>query len=101
VRVQKSSNGTPKPAATKRDPRAPVPPSFTGVLIRAVIVAGLFYPYLVYLAKETPAAAAVVTGIAFALMIPLGMVLDRWRFRFQTNRLEKARAAKAGKPGGS
>jgi hypothetical protein len=74
-----------------------MPPSFKGVLIRALIVAGLFYPYLIYVAKETPAAAAAVTGVAFALMIPLGLVLDRWRFRFQTNRLEKIRAAKSGK----
>lgn len=70
----------------------PIPPSFRGVLVRAVIVAALFYPYLVFIAKEKPVAAVTVTVIAFAIMIPLGILLDRWRFRFQTRRFEAKRA---------
>jgi hypothetical protein len=74
----------------------PIPPSFRGVLVRAVIVAALFYPYLVFFAKEKPVAALTVTLIAFTIMIPLGLLLDRWRFRFQTRRFEQKRAERRG-----
>jgi hypothetical protein len=90
-----SATGTAKAPTRNRASRVsgtPIPPSFRGVLVRAVIVAALFYPYLIYIAKEKPAPALTVTVIAFAIMIPLGMLLDRWRFRFQTRRFEQKRA---------
>lgn len=89
-----STTKSPARSVTRRVSGTPIPPSFRGVLIRAVIVAVLFFPYLIYVAKEEPLAAALVTLVAFAIMIPLGMVLDRWRFRFQTRRFEAKRAAR-------
>jgi len=76
----------------KRRPGEPVPPSFRGVLIRAAIVAAIFFPYLVYVVDESPGAAFVVTAIAFALMIPLGLWLDRFRYKRQMRRWEERRA---------
>jgi hypothetical protein len=67
------------------------------VLIRAGIVAAIFYPYLIYVVGETPAAAFVVSVIAFGLMIPLGMLLDRFRYRRQMRRYEQRRTGSAGR----
>jgi Flp pilus assembly protein TadB len=84
-------------AAPKRRPDEPVPPSFRGVLIRAAIVAAIFYPYLVYVVDESPGAAFVVTLIAFVLMLPLGIWLDRFRYKRQLRRYEERRARPSGR----
>ncbi|MEQ9337341.1 MAG: hypothetical protein RJQ03_09130, partial [Miltoncostaeaceae bacterium] len=60
-----------------------------GVAIRAGIVSALFYPYLIYVPKNTPAEALIITGIAFALMLPLGMVMDRYRYKRQLARFQE------------
>lgn len=73
----------------------PIPPSFKGVLIRSVIVAVIFYPVLVYIADEKPGAAAVVSLIAFLLMLPFGLLLDRARYRTQKRRYDARRAGRA------
>jgi len=85
------------PKAPKRRPGEPVPPSFKGVLLRAGIVAAIFYPYLIYVVGESPAAALVVSLVAFGLMIPLGMFLDRFRYRRQMRRYEEKRAGSSGR----
>jgi hypothetical protein len=90
--AETTGGGAARAAAPKRRRGEPVPPSFRGVLIRAVLVAVLFFPYLIYVAGETAVGALVVSALAFALMIPLGMLLDRWRYRTQMRRLERARA---------
>jgi len=86
-----------RPRAPKRRPGEPVPPSFKGVLLRAGIVAAIFYPYLIYVVGESPAAALVVSLVAFGLMIPLGMFLDRFRYRRQMRRYEEKRAGSSGR----
>lgn len=93
-RVAESSGDRPaaKSAAARRRPGEPVPPNVRGVIIRAVLVAVLFFPYLIFVAGESAAGALVVSLIAFALMIPLGLLLDRWRYRLQMRRLARTRA---------
>lgn len=88
--------GDAKPAERQPKRRAgePIPPSFKGVLIRSVIVAVIFYPVLVYVANESPGAAAAVSLIAFLLMLPFGLLLDRSRYRMQMRRYERARAGR-------
>lgn len=76
-------------AKPKRRPGEPHPHSFKGVAIRAAIVSALFYPYLIYVPKNTPAEAIIITGIAFALMLPLGMFMDRYRYKRQMARWEE------------
>lgn len=79
-------------ARVKRKPGEPVPASMRGVLIRAGIVAAIFFPYLVYVMKEDAVTAFLLTLIAFALMVPLGLFLDRARYRRQMRRWEEKRA---------
>jgi hypothetical protein len=86
-----------KPAVTKRRPGEPVPPSFRGVLLRAGIIAALFYPYLIYVVKEDTGPALLVTLVAFALMVPLGLSIDRFRYRRQMRRWEEQRASRTGR----
>ena len=73
------------------DPRTlpPREPSFNGVFIRAALVAVLFYPYLLFIAGESSGTSALISGIAFVAMIPLGMLLDRFRYRVQSRRYER------------
>jgi hypothetical protein len=82
----------PAPARGKGEP---APPSFRGVLIRSVVVAVLFYPVLVYLLDEPPAAAAVVVGFALLAMLPLGVVLDRMRYRRELKRWQERHGGSA------
>jgi hypothetical protein len=79
-------------ASVKRKPGEPLPATLRGVLIRAGIVATVFYPYLVYVIDEEPWTALGLTAIAFALMVPLGLFLDRLRYRRQMRRWEERRA---------
>ncbi|HET6689345.1 MAG TPA: hypothetical protein VFG74_00635 [Miltoncostaeaceae bacterium] len=83
-----------KPEVQKRKPGEPVPPSFRGVLLRAGIVAALFYPYLIYAVGEDPGPAFLLSVIALAFMIPLGLWLDRFRYKRQLRRWEQRRAAR-------
>ena len=69
-----------------KGPSAPVKAGYRGSLIRAVLVAVLFYPYLVYLAGEDPTTALLISLGAFALMLPAGIALDRIRYRIQMRR---------------
>ena len=92
-----AATGSTGEARPKRRPGEPVPSSLRGVAIRAGIVAAIFYPYLIYVVGETPGVAAVVSVVAFGLMIPLGLLLDRFRYRRQLRRYEERRAG--GSPG--
>jgi hypothetical protein len=83
------------PAAPKRRPGEPHPPSFKGVAIRAAIVSALFYPYLIYVAGHSVAAALIVTGVAFLFMLPLGLVMDRFRYRRQMAKWNERRGGSA------
>ena len=66
-----------------------------GVLLRAGIVAALFYPYLIYIVGSSPGGAFVVTVIAFGLMIPIGIFLDRFRYKRQMRKWEEKRAGQS------
>ncbi len=78
------------PAAERRKGE-PALPSFNGVLIRSVIVAVLFYPYLIFIAGQPSQTALLVAAIAFVVMIPLGMAFDRVRYRMQMKRWRQKR----------
>ena len=86
-----------KPAVTKRRPGEPVPPSFRGVLLRAGLFAALFYPYLIYVVKEDTAPALIISLVAFGLMVPVGLLIDRFRYRRQMRRWEEKRASRSGR----
>jgi hypothetical protein len=92
-----ASGQAPSSSAPKRKPGEPVPPSFKGVALRAGIVAAIFYPYLIYIVGESPGASLLLTGLAFALMIPLGILLDRFRYKRQLRKWEERRAGPPGR----
>ncbi len=79
----------PAKTKTRRPPGEPVPASPRGVFLRAGLVAGVFYPYLVLFADE------IIALFAFALMVPLGLFLDRVRYSRQKRRYEEKRAGSA------
>lgn len=79
------TEATAKPSGTK-GPKVPAKPGYRGSLIRAALVAVLFYPYLVYLAGEEPATALLISLAALIIMIPAGIALDRIRYRIQMRR---------------
>jgi hypothetical protein len=95
--AHEASGASSKPAAPKRKPGEPTPPNFKGVLLRADIVAAIFYPYLIYIVGEDPGPAFLISVIALALMIPLGMLLDRFRYKRQLRRWEEKRAGQSGR----
>jgi hypothetical protein len=92
-----ASGAAATPAAANRKPGEPVPPSFKGLLIRAGIIAAIFFLALVYIVGEDPAAALLVTLLALAIMIPLGMFLDRVRYKREMRRWEERRAGPSGR----
>ena len=94
-----AAEGPSKPSAPKLKQGEPAPRSFRGVLLRAGIVAAIFYPYLIYIVGESTAASLVITVLAFGLMIPLGIFLDRFRYKRQMRRWEERRAER--RPGPS
>lgn len=67
-----------------------MPPSFRGLLVRAAVIAGIYFVFLVLILGEEPVLAAIIGAFGFALMIPLGMLLDRFRYRTQLKRWQQA-----------
>lgn len=87
--------GTTKVKPTTGASREPAPASPKGVLVRAGLVAAIFYPYLIFFAGESPLTSAIVAVLAFALMVPLGLFFDRLRYNRQMRRYMEKRAGSA------
>jgi hypothetical protein len=90
-----TGTGTTADARPKRRPGEPVRSTLRGVAIRAAIVAAIFYPYLIYVVGESPGIAFVISVVAFGLMLPLGILLDRWRYGRQLRKYEERRAERS------
>lgn len=82
-------------AAPKRKSNEPVPREPRAVVMRAGLVALLFYPYLIFFAGEGPVPSAIIAVAAFALMVPLGLFIDRVRYNRQMRRYLEKRAGSA------
>ena len=87
--------GTTKVKATTGHSQEPAPASPKGVLMRAGLVAAVFYPYLVFFAGESAITSLIIAVIAFALMVPLGLFFDRVRYNRQMRRYQEKRAGSA------
>jgi Flp pilus assembly protein TadB len=77
--------------AKARGSGAPTMPTFKGIVVRAAIAAVVFYAYLLVVGSNG-GAALVITLIAFAIMIPLGMLMARLIYRYQLKRWQKRQA---------
>ena len=86
--------GAPEPKAKRRQGE-PVHSGIRAIALRAAIVAAIFYPYLIYIVGESPAIAALISIVAFGLMVPLGILLDRFRYRRQMRKFEERRAERS------
>ena len=60
------------------------------MLIRAGLIAAVYYIFLVLVLREDATIAGLISLFGFALMIPLGLLLDRMRFRMQMRRWQAA-----------
>ena len=108
-RKRRRPNAGPPPAPQRRTPEkaeesegrrqqragAPSPPSFKSVLIRAGFVLVAFAGYLLWIAGEDVATTLLISAIAAALMLPLGVAIDRLRYRMQMRRWERRQAERA------
>lgn len=84
--MERIAQGTEPAKEDRPRPGEPRPPSFQGVLVRALVIALLYGAFLAFAMRERPLVAAVVALFGFALMIPLGLLLDRFRYRAQMKR---------------
>lgn len=57
--------------------------------MRAAIIALVYLAFLVLVMGESATVAGVVAAFGFALMIPLGMLLDRFRYRVQLRKWQQ------------
>jgi hypothetical protein len=96
-RAAPETSGAATTAAPKRRPGEPVPPRFKGVLIRVGIVAALFLVALVSVFGESPGGALIATLLAVAIMIPLGMFFDRFRYKRELRKWEERRGGSSGR----
>jgi hypothetical protein len=90
-----AATGTTVEAKTRRRPGEPVRSTLRAVALRAAIVAAVFYPYLIYVVGESPGIAFVISVVAFGLMLPLGILIDRFRYGRQMRRYEEKRAERS------
>lgn len=65
---------------------APRRPGFKSVLVRGGIAAVVFFLFLYYVNKDSLGVALAYTVVILALMIPLGMLLDRVSHRMAMRR---------------
>lgn len=68
---------------------APKRAGFRSVLIRAGIAAVIFYAFLYFVNGDSPQVAAGFAIVMGILMVPLGMLLDRFAHRMAVRRWQK------------
>lgn len=86
-KMQRLASGTEPVKARRRAPGEPKPPSWRTAVGRALIFGALYYLLVVWLTPDTsPQQAALLAVAAFAIMIPVGMLMDRLRYRTQMKR---------------
>ncbi len=90
-KMQRIAEGTEKPRAAARTGGERRPPTMRGVLVRAVVISVIYTLLLMLVFRESPVVSALVGLFGFALMVPLGMLLDRMRYRSQMKRWRRQR----------
>ncbi|MCB0874400.1 MAG: hypothetical protein KDC36_13585 [Thermoleophilia bacterium] len=51
--------------------------------VRAGLIVAIYYLFLVLLLKTDPLASLAISLVGLAIMLPLGYLIDRWRYRSQ------------------
>ena len=76
----------------KRKPGEPVPPNPQGVLKRAGFIAAGYVLVLIFILKLNTILAIGVGVIGFGIMVPMGLLIERWRYRAQLRKWTASRA---------
>jgi len=76
----------------KRKPGEPIPPSPQGVLKRAGFIAAGYVLVLVFLLHLNVIFAIGIGVIGFGLMLGMGLLIERWRYRSQLRKWMGSRA---------
>jgi hypothetical protein len=82
------------PAKTgpKRKSGEPVPPAAAGVLKRAGFIAAGYSLVLIFILHLGVALGVAIGLLGFAIMVPMGLLIDRWRYRSQMRKWTGPRA---------
>lgn len=72
----------------------PQPMSFRGVALRALVAALIFFVYVMVVGGAGPEAALPFAALAFVLMVPLGLLMDRAVYRLRMRRWQRDRGAR-------
>jgi hypothetical protein len=69
--------------------------SLRSILIRSLIFAAILYVLLVTIGGSPAAAAGLLVVIFFLISIPLGLFVDRMRYRSQMRKIERRKTGSA------
>ncbi len=76
----------------KRKPGEPIPPSPQGVFKRAGLIAAGYVLVLIFLLHLNPIFAIGVGVFGFGVMVAMGLLIERWRYRSQLRKWTGSRA---------
>jgi hypothetical protein len=71
---------------------APQRTSFKGILLRAGIIAAIFYPYIIFVGDLSATEALYTTALAFIILVPLGFLMDQAFYKIRLRRYEKRKS---------
>jgi hypothetical protein len=71
---------------------APQRTSFKGILLRAGIIAAIFYPYIIFVGDLSATEALYTTALAFIILLPLGFLMDQLFYKIRLRRYEKRKS---------
>jgi hypothetical protein len=71
----------------------PQPMSLRGVALRALVAALIFFVYVMVVGGAGPEAALPFAALAFVLIVPLGLLMDRAVYRLRMRRWQRDRGA--------
>jgi hypothetical protein len=78
-------------AASKAAAGMPQPMAWRGIVTRALVAAVIFFVYILLVSDLSAAAAFPVSALAFALMVPVGFLMDRAVYRIRLRRWHRQR----------
>lgn len=82
----------PAAKAPKRKPGEPIPPDPAGVLKRAGFIAAGYTLVLILLLKTGAILGIAIGLLGFAIMVPMGLLIERWRYKRQLRKWTDPRA---------
>lgn len=82
----------PAPKGPKLKPGEPARPDPAGVLKRAGFIAAGYTLVLIFLLKTGVVLGIAIGLLGFAIMVPMGLLLERWRYKRQLRKWTGSRA---------